>query len=179
MKAFKSIFLIVLLGGMGYLAWHFVSPYSQTEPLDAIPSNAVFIVETENLFDAWEKITTNKAWYSLKQQPLFESLGKGIGMMDTIIQSNRQLSEFVGHRKVFVSMHMLNLTKYDFAYVIDLRRISKILKIKDLVGTFSTSSLKVSKLEGYDKGIFQIEMKKNSQKFYFYFKSLPIKMNNI
>ncbi|HEX3008270.1 MAG TPA: DUF3352 domain-containing protein [Bacteroidales bacterium] len=169
MKVFKWIFLVALLGGLGYLAWHFLSPYSKTEPLDAIPADAVFIAETDNLFEAWETITSNKAWAKLKQQPIFAKLGKGIGMMDTIIQSNRQLSEFVGHRKVYVSMHMLSKGKYDFAYVIDLRRISKILKLKDLVGSFSTSTLIITRLKGDDEGIFQIEMKKNAQKFYCYF----------
>ncbi len=169
MKAFKWIFLIILLSGMGYLAWHLLSPYSKTEPLDAIPADAVFIAETDNLFDAWEKMTTNMAWSKLKQQPLFAKLGKGIGMMDTIIQSNRHLSEFIGHRRVFVSMHMINSGKYEFAYIIDLRRLSKILDLKDLVGSFSTSSLHIIKLKEQEGDLFQIEMKSSGQKFYCYF----------
>jgi hypothetical protein len=169
MKTFKWILLAVLVIGLGLLAWHIFSPYKKTEPLDAIPPDAVMIIETNNLFDAWDKITTNRAWEKLKKQPIFAKMGKGVQMMDTIIQSNKQLSEFVGHRQVFVSMHMTGSGKYDFAYVIDLRRISKILKLKDLIGSFSTSSLKVTKLKGTDKDIFQIEMKSTGQKFYCYF----------
>lgn len=169
MKAFKWILFAVFITALGFLAWHFLSPYSKTDPLDAIPYDAVMIAETDNLFDAWDKLTTNKAWEKLKHQPVFEKLGKGVGMMDTIIQSNRQLSEFIGHRKVYVSMHMTGSSKYDFAYVIDLRRISKILKLKDLVGSFTTSSLVVTKIKSENENIFQVEMKKNGQKFFCYF----------
>lgn len=173
MKVFKWIFLLLLLSSAGFLAWHFLSPYSKTEPLDAIPYDAVMIAETDNLFDAWDKLTTNKAWVNLKQQPLFAKLGKGIGMMDTIIQSNRQLSEFIGHRKVYVSMHMTTTGKYDFAYVIDLRRISKILKLKDLVGSFSTSSLIVTKLKIETADVFQVEMKKKRSEVFLLFQQQP------
>ncbi|NJO70230.1 MAG: hypothetical protein HC830_13945, partial [Bacteroidetes bacterium] len=169
MKTVKWIIIFLLLGGLGYLGWHFLSPYSKTEPLNAIPSDAVFIVETNNLFDAWDKLTTNKAWSKLRNQPLFTKLSNGVGMIDTIIQSNRQLSEFVGHRQVFVSIHNLSNGKYEMAYVIDLRRLSKIIKLKDLVGSFSTSALKVMRLKGKDDGIFQIEMKSSGQVFYCYF----------
>ncbi len=169
MKAFKWILLVLVVASLGFLAWHFLSPYSKTDPLGAIPYDAVMIAETDNLFDAWDKLTTNKAWDKLKQQPIFTKLGKGVGMLDTIIQSNRQLSEFIGHRKVFVSMHMTTGGKYDFAYIIDLRRISKILKLKDFVGSFSTSSLIVTKIKNENADIFQVEMKKNGQKFYCYF----------
>lgn len=169
MKAIKWILFIAVVAGLGFLAWHIFSPYKKTEPLDAIPTDAVFIVETQNLFDAWDKLTTNKAWSKLKKQPLFTKMGKGVEMMDTIIQSNRYLSEFVGHRKVYVSMHMTSNGKYDFAYVIDLRRLSKIIKLQDLIGSFSTSSLKITKLKGTDVNIFQIEMKSSGTKFYCYF----------
>jgi hypothetical protein len=169
MKAFKWIFLILLLTTLGYLGWHFLSPYSKTSPMEAIPYDAVFVAETDNLFEAWDRITTNKAWPKLNQQPVFTGLEKGIAMMDTIIRSNRQLSEFVGHRQVFVSMHMVTGSKYDFAYVIDLRRISKILKLKDLIGSFSTSTLNVTRVKESSGDLFQIEMKKKGHKFYFYF----------
>lgn len=169
MKTFKWIFLILMIGTLGYLGWHFLSPYSKTSPLEAIPYDAVFVAETDNLFDAWERLTSNKAWPKLRNQPVFSGLENGIVMMDTIIRSNRQLSEFVGHRQVFVSMHMVTGNKYDFAYVIDLRRISKILKLKDLVGSFSTSALKVTRVKDTSGDLFQIEMKKNGQKFYCYF----------
>lgn len=169
MKTIKWILFLLILGGAGYLVWHFLTPYSKTEPLNAIPADAVFIAETNNLFEAWDKITNNKAWTKLKDQPLFSRIGKGVAMLDTIVNSNRQLSEFVGHRKVYVSMHMITSNKYDFAYIIDLRRISKILKLKDLVGSFSTSNLNIIKIEIPGGDIFKIEMKQSGQVFYCYF----------
>jgi hypothetical protein len=169
MKAFKWIVLLLVLGGLGYLAWQIFSPYSKTEPLNAISADAVFIVETNNLFDAWDKLTTNKAWVNLKNQPIFAKLGKGVAMIDTIIQSNRHLSEFIGHRKVYVSLYTTGAGKYDLAYIIDLRRLSKILSVKDFIGSFSTSSLNITKLKGTDADIFQVEMKSTKQVFYCYF----------
>jgi len=171
MKFIKLFFAIFIIGVIGFFAWNFLSPYSKTNPLDAIPPNAVFIAETNNLFEAWGKLSSNKAWNKLKRQPIFAKLGKGVGMMDTIIQSNRHLSEFIGHRKVYVSVNILDNGKYDLAYIIDLRRISKLLKIKDLVSDFSTSSLKVKKLELGAVDLFEVELKSTQQKFYCYFQN--------
>lgn len=171
MKIIKWIILIVLLVVAGLTAWHFLSPYSKSEPLDAIPEDAVFIGETNNLYEAWDRITQNKAWEYLKHHPMFAKLDKGISAMDTIVRGNSKLSEFIGRRKMFVSVNLLEDGRYDMVYVVDLRRVSKLMELQKLVGDFSTSNIKVTKVSHGLSSYFEFRIKSNGQKVFCYFKN--------
>jgi hypothetical protein len=135
-----SLLVIVVCGG-GFLAWHFFSPYKKVELYNVIPEKPVFIIETDNSYQMWESLTESRVWGVLSKHSIFAQFGKGIGMIDSMIQSNPKMARYIGRRNMMISMHVLQKDRYDFVYAVDLRRMSKLLPVKDFLTGF---------VKGYD-----------------------------
>ncbi len=171
-KFIRWLLIVVILGGGGYLAWHLLSPYKNVEAYSVIPARPVFIIETDNSYRMWESLTKNKIWEVLSKHSLFARFGKGINMADSVIQRNDLLARYIGKRNMIVSMHILRNGGYDFAYAIDLERISKLLPVKDFINGFLEDyKIVTSSFEGQD--IHQLRSKKENQIIYLSF------LNNI
>jgi hypothetical protein len=107
----------------------------------------------------WDKLSKSEIWGVLRKHDLFAKAGEGMDVVDTIIRGNENLAKFVGNRNMVVSMHLVAKNKYDFAYIIDLRRVSKIVPIKDILKSFISSSYDI-KTNQYNKtAIYQIRKK--------------------
>jgi hypothetical protein len=162
-----SLFVLVV-GGGGFVAWHLLSPYKKVEIYNVIPAKPVFIIETDDSYQMWESLTESQMWAVLSKHSLFAQFSKGIGMMDSIIQRSPKLARYIGKRNMVVSMHILQQGKSDFLYAIDLRRISKLLPVKDfLTGFLSDYKLKTIPFSGHD--IFQLKDKEDKQMIYLAF----------
>lgn len=159
MKTIRWSLAIIILIGIGFIAWHIFSPYKKIETIQAIPSSPIFIVETQNSYDMWEKLSKSKVWSVLRKHDLFAKAGEGMDVIDTIIRGNEKLAKFVGNRNLVVSMHLISKNKYDFLYIIDLRRISKILPIKDILKSFLASQFEVKSNLYNKKTIYLIRKK--------------------
>jgi len=119
--------LILVAVGIGLLLWHFLSPYNKVNMLSAVPAKSIFIIETDDSYNAWDKLTKSEVWGHLKKHPVFAKVAAGMDMIDTIAQGNPKLAEFIGRRNLIISMHVTGNGAYDFIYTIDLRRASKLL----------------------------------------------------
>lgn len=167
-KFFLWTLLLIVVGGGSFLAWHFLSPYKKVEIYNVIPAKPVFIIETDDSYQMWESLTESQIWAVLSKHSLFANFGKGIKMMDSIIQRSPKLARYIGKRNMVVSMHILQKGKYDFVYAIDLRRISKLLPVKDfLTGFLSDYKLKTIPFGGHD--IYQLKDKEENQLIYLAF----------
>jgi hypothetical protein len=152
-------FIVIVIVGIGFVIWHILSPYKKIEAINAVPASPVFIVETDKSFDMLDKMSKSKIWAVLRKHELFAKAGEGMDAVDTIIRGNEKLAKFVGNRSLVVSMHMISKSKYDFLYVIDLRRISKILPVKDILKSFLSSKFEVKSNEYNETSIYQIRKK--------------------
>jgi hypothetical protein len=107
----------------------------------------------------WEKLSKSKIWSVLRKHDLFAKAGEGMDVVDTIIQGNEKLAKFVGNRNLVISMHLISKSKYDFLYIIDLRRVSKILPVKDILKSFLASKFEVKSNLYNEKTIYQIRQR--------------------
>ncbi len=173
MKKFvRWLVIIIILGGGGYLAWHLLSPYKKVEAYSVIPANPVFILETDNSYRMWESLTKSKIWEVLSKHSFFARFGKGINMVDSVIQRNDLLARYIGKRNMLVSMHILPGGRYDFAYSIDLERISKLLPVKDFISGF-IDDYQITAIAFKGQEIYQLKSRKENQAIYVSF------LNNI
>jgi hypothetical protein len=144
MKRKILIFLaIVVIALMGFLAWQFLSPYNKAGMFCAIPSRPVFIIETDDSYNAWEKLATSEVWARLRKHRLFADVASGMAMLDTIVRSNEQLAKYVGKRSMVISMHITDKGAYDFIYAVDLRRASKLLTFEKYLKGVVSSKYKI------------------------------------
>lgn len=153
-----SLLVVVVLGG-GFLAWHFFSPYKKVELYSVIPAKPVFIIETDNSYQMWESLTESRVWGVLSKHSIFSQFGKGIGTVDSMIQGNPKMARYIGRRNMMISMHMLQKGKYDFVYAVDLRRMSKLLPVKDFLTGF-VKGYDVKTIDFANTEIFRLKSKK-------------------
>jgi hypothetical protein len=158
-KTILWLLIIIVVIGIGFITWHILSPYKKIEAINAVPKSSVFVVETKNSYDMLEKMSKSKIWAVLRKHDLFAKAGEGMDAVDTIIRGNEKLARFVGNRNLVLSMHLISANKYDFLYIIDLRRVSKILPVKDIISSFLSSKFEVKSSKYNGKTLYSIRKK--------------------
>jgi len=170
MKRFFKILALLILIGIGLIAWYFLKPYDKIDVACAIPNKPVFIIETDNSYDAWKKLTGNEVWGSLKKHPFFSSIAKGVDVLDTIIQSKEKLSRYIGSRSMLISMHITGKGTYDFVYAIDLRRVSKILAAQDYLEDMFAAKFKLKIRKYNGQSVYMLSDTASNKPLQLYFK---------
>jgi hypothetical protein len=148
--------ILIILVGLGLLTWYLLKPYDRIDIANAIPSKPVFIIETDNSYEAWKKLTSNEVWGSLKKHPFFSSIGKGVDVLDTLIQSKEKISKYIGSRNMLISMHITGRGTYDFIYVIDIRRVSKLLAAQNFIEDMVAAKFKLKIRKYNDVSVFML-----------------------
>ena len=115
-KIFWTIVALVLIGG-GLFAWHIFSPYNRADMLSAVPGKPVFIIETDDSYNAWEKLTKSEVWEHLSKHPVFSKVAMGMNMIDTMVQGNQKLAKYIGRRNIIVSMHIIGNGIYSIPHI--------------------------------------------------------------
>ena len=138
MKIFLKIILwMVVLAAVGAGAFYGYMKYSKTSARDAfsvIPSDAIFVFETDNLSKGWTALSKNAIWQDLKQHPFFADLNEDIEMVDDLLKDNKAADYMLNNRRLVFSAHMISGVDFDFVFVLDLQEASKVAFIKELAG---------------------------------------------
>ena len=167
-KLFWTILILIIIA-IGALAWHFFSPYKKADMLNAIPQKPVFIIETDDSYDAWEKLTKSEVWGHLRKHQLFAKVATGMDMIDTIVQSNEKLAKYLGKRNILISMHMIGNNAYDFVYIVDLRRASKLATFNKVLKGFLSSNYEVKDYSHHGETIYKLTDTKSLTTVYLCF----------
>lgn len=113
----SSVLIPLLLAGFFY--FKLSKENGAIQPIYFVPSDAVYVIETDEPTEAWKKIKGNPLWEHLISNQTFSELSGGLTALDEIIQENQLVFDILGSRKVLVSAHMYKRTDYDFLYLID------------------------------------------------------------
>jgi len=147
MKTFLRVFLIILVLAIlvvgGFLIYINLRPSNERNPLTVIPKDAIFVIETSNLTQAWDAIADSKIWDHLMQTKTFSSINKDMEDINAFLGKNKAMGVLFKDRKLFLSAHMLGGNEFDFLFVADIRRASEataiIKKSLRLIPEFTTS----------------------------------------
>ncbi len=167
-KLFWSIIVLIILG-VGALAWHILSPYSKVDMLSAIPDKPIFIIETDDSYNAWEKLAKSEVWGHLRKHQVFAKVASGMDMLDTIVQSNAKLAQYIGRRNILVSMHITGRETYDFIYTINLRRASKLLTFEKYLKSLISDKFEVNDYLHSGTNVYKFTDRKSQSTFYLCF----------
>jgi len=149
-KKILIAFLLLLLCGGGFLLWKvYFTKGVQADAFAMVPSDAVFIVETDEPIESWRSFSSSNMWNHLKGFGPLGDIGKLADGLDDIISQNATLFSVFGQRNLLISAHLTSPKTYDFLYVADLKDGSKIGPLKDGIisllkqGGFDYSSMDV------------------------------------
>lgn len=140
-----------------YLVYIFVlSPKTNLQSIYLIPQDAVFIIESEQPVESWEKVSKSEAWNHLKKNDYFSELTENIQRVDAIFKDNHKLFEFFDDRSLFISIHMISPKDYGIFYVLDLKRIAKLQLLKTYLNTLLDDGYVLSKRTYHGHEILEV-----------------------
>ncbi|MBN1187740.1 MAG: DUF3352 domain-containing protein [Bacteroidales bacterium] len=145
-KFIRWLFLLAILGGGGYLAYIFLlKPSGNYQSIYLVPKDAVFIIETTDPINAWDEIVHSDAWVHLQTNEFLAELNEDLESVDTMINSKQGLFKLLGSRSVLLSLHEYAPKKYDFLFVVDLKRASRLSSLTDYLGSLLGDGYTVTK----------------------------------
>jgi len=160
--------LIVLY--LCYLAYIFIlSPKTNLQSIYLIPKDAVFIIESEQPVESWEKVSQSEGWHHLKKNDYFSELTENIQKVDTIFNDNHKLFEFFDDRSLFISIHMISPKDYGIFYVLDLKRIAKLQLLKTYLNTLLDDGYVLSKRTYHEQEILEVHNRESKETMYLAF----------
>lgn len=129
-KFLKILLIIIVLGAVGFWVYiKYISPIAVKKAMTMVPEDAVLVIETSNLTDAWTEISDSKMWNYLIENPYFKDLNEDIDLLNKYLKDNLIADQALKNRKLLMSMHMISATDYDFLFVVDLKNIAQIKKL--------------------------------------------------
>lgn len=165
---FGILGLIVLY--LCYLAYIFIlSPKTNLQSIYLIPKDAVFIIESEQPVESWEKISKSEGWRHLKKNDYFSELTENIQRVDTVFNDNHKLFEFFDNRSLFISIHMISPKDYGIFYVLDLKRIAKLQLLKTYLNTLLDDGYVLSKRTYHNHEILEVHDRESKETMYLSF----------
>ncbi len=122
------ILIIVLTVGGWWVYNKYIAEKVNTLALNLIPGDAIFVVETSNLTEAWTEISNSKVWNFLTKNPYFEDLNSDIETLNKYLKENTIAKMALKDRELMMSTHMVSGTNWDFIFIVNMEDVSSILK---------------------------------------------------
>ena len=156
-----GILSIVILLFIVYFTYNlYLRPDNFIRQIYLVPKDAVYIIETDDPVNNWHKFSKRKPWQYLKGQQKMEEINRKADTMDSILQANKTAFELFGKRNLIISAHITRKSDYDFLFIVDLQKTSKLESLKSqLEILFKTFNFRVTQrkfkgeqiIELYDK----------------------------
>lgn len=160
----KYIWLILLLipivGAWGAYQILVEERAPRINPLHLIPSNAMFVLETDEPFKAWKTISSTSIWSSLKKDDEWEELGQQLDELNQSLTEYESVIDIVGNRTVYISAHPYRRSDHDYLIILD---IDGIPAFQNWVTTLGTTTRRTF------KGVEIYELLDNRTKDTFYY----------
>ncbi len=133
MKKFFKWFLIIIIvagvAGGGYFVYdNFIKKQNKLNILSVVPKDAIYIIETDNLTKAWEKISESNIWHHLLENSYFQYINDYAKTMDKFLKNNKTADLLLKNRQMLIAAQMISATDYDFLFVLDLQNSKTLSK---------------------------------------------------
>lgn len=127
--------ILIFLGALALVYFYFfhITPIKKNNPLAAVPSDALVIVQMEDPIKQWENFTTNKIWDFLKTNPSLKETAFSIDSLNAEMKKNSMLWQLVASRPMVFSMHRIKDKQFDFLYTIDLQEATQLKFFKNYI----------------------------------------------
>jgi antitoxin component YwqK of YwqJK toxin-antitoxin module len=142
-KIVLGIFAVIIIAIISFIAYIYFSEAKNRSPFTAIPDDAIYIIETNDLTKGWATISDSKMWKHMRTNKHFEDISKSAASLDSLIKGNATMDMLFSDRQMLISAHMISGNDYDFIFVVNMTSASKIVFLKDyissIVGAFGYS----------------------------------------
>lgn len=169
----KKIIITILLLLSSFITYQayvfFIKPTDNLQSIYLIPKDAIYILETQEPIDNWDKVSKSDIWKHLQKNDYFKELTKSLNKLDGVFHKKKKVFDFIGDRSLLISAHMIKKKEYALFYVIDLQKLSKLNLLKNHLDSFVNDSFKITKRNYHGESITEIYDKSTRQTLYISF----------
>lgn len=164
-----GIFLLIIAAT--YFYFFHLKVGAKLQSINAVPQNAVFIIDIEDPFDQWNNITQGEIWNFLKTNKILSDLGNRIDSLNQSFQENQFVLDMLASRPVMVSAHKIRGDDFGLLYVIDLTEASRFSFVKDYLENLVGDDMQVTKRGYHGSEIIELAFKNSHKLLYLYIKN--------
>jgi len=157
-KIFLGLLLIVIvIFIVNIVHTLYLRPDNFLRQVYMVPKDAVFIIEVDEPENNWHKFTKSKPWQYLKEQHKMEEIDRKVVKMDSTLKANKTLLKVLGKRKLMISSHVTRRSDYDYIFIMDIQKTSKLENLKNqLELLFKANDFKVTQRNFKDEKILEL-----------------------
>ncbi len=143
---FKKISFIVfvtvcLVGGVWWLLYVKQIKTPVSPGINAIPSNAAFILESKQSKNVWQKLSqTNIMWEELLGTETFSKINTSARYLDSLTNLNTDVVNLLDNRSVFISAHVATNNSFDLLYVYSLPNVTHQSTVDEFLKTVNNKT---------------------------------------
>jgi hypothetical protein len=169
-KIFKTLFVLLLVGaGIYFLINYLFSGRSTFQSIYLVPENSVFIIETDDAYDAWGKIIHSKSWEKIGHVPYFSELNKELENLDSLLSTKKALLKIISKRKILVSLHEYQPKKYDYLFILNVGNAAGLRNPEKLISSVLGENYPLTKRDYKGSSVYELLDKKSGEMYFFSF----------
>ena len=171
LKVIKWVFLLSVLGGIGWIGYQWYSHESalSVDAWSYIPRDAVYCITTDDPVEAWKQIAGSNTWSHLQSNPWFAELTSSANSLDSLIRDNDLLFDLIGSRSLIASAHMTGFKQSDFLFLVDLKNASGITFLNDYLTTYTAHGMSIQKERFHEEDLITIRNAAKNSNLYLSF----------
>lgn len=134
-RFFRLIFILILLAVAAVAGYFFIEvDEEQYSMISFVPSDFVYLVESDEPVADWQDMSSSEVWKSLKSNEFFADITESADYLDSLLSSNQTIVDLVELGDLVISAHMVSKQDYEFLILVDLLgKGRKAAKIKPLI----------------------------------------------
>ncbi len=159
------IVLVVILGIGGLYGYKVLFPETsgpRINPLNLVPSNALFIMETNEAYDVWKELSSTKIWQTLQKDEEWKEYGNQLQELETQLKDFDRVIDVLSERSIYLSAHPYRYGEHDYLFIIDLDGLA-------VVRTWLTKQENLTKRQFQDQTIYEQLDPESRETLYFTF----------
>ena len=121
------VFLFIIVGG--YLGYKSMQSDTQRNLLSVLPENAVYILKTNALTDAWQEVSKTNIWHHFIKTKGFEYMQSIDTILNNTLLDNKTSKLIFNNRPTAMAAYVTDAADYDFVYVVDLQQSEYVKKV--------------------------------------------------
>ena len=158
------VLIIALLMVGGWYSYHSLLGSPRINPLNLIPSDAIFILETDRPYDVWTELNTTELWKILQKDEEWREHGEKLASLESTLSDFDRALNLLTNRTFYLSAHPYRKNKLDYLFVLDMEGLAALR-------TWLTRGDYVTKRQFEGKTIYEQFHPESKETFYFSFQN--------
>lgn len=156
---FKIILFVLLLALAAIGGYFFIDLDSEERDLFSfVPHDFVYAIESDRPVGDWQDLSSSEVWQYLKGMEYFAEITESADYLDSLLNANQTLVDFIKLGDLVISAHMISKQDYEFLILVDLKgKGRKLPKLKPVtVPLFESLGYEVTTEKFYNIEIYNL-----------------------